>query len=233
MKPIRIKIAPSTASDTAVAALQTPVAAALTLTVAAAGPIDSGVSLVSGGQTPNSTLGLGRILVITSGGNDSGITWAVVGRDQNGVSVSETVAGTNATTSVTVNYYTSVTSITPSGAVATTAKVGTVGTTASAAYATIPLNFYQRVGSTVQVNVSGTISYTVQMTYDDCLTPTSISSNTFFATPATPTALTAQSASKYTLLPPGVCGIAVTIPTYSTNGYVILNVVNPSNSMGD
>lgn len=232
MKPIRIKILPTAAADNNIAASQTPGAAALTLTALAAGPIDPGVSLVSGGMTPSAVLGLGRILVITSGGNDSGITWAVVGYDYNGIATSETVAGSNGTTSVTTKYYTSITSITPSASVATTVKVGTVGTTASAALKTIPLDFYGRIGATVQVDVSGTISYTVQMSYDDCLTPSSLSSNTFFATPASPTALTAQSASKYTQLPAGVCGLAVTIPTYTSTGYIILNVVSPANTTG-
>ena len=221
MRPIRLKLAPTAQSATSIAASQAPGSSKLTLTALAAGPIDP--------QT-GTQFGLGRILGITSGGNDTGITFAIVGVDQNGVAVSENVTGASGGVAVSTKYYTSVTSITPSGSVASTASVGTVNTTASAALATIPLNLYSRIGATVQVDVSGTISYTVQMTYDDCIgSGSNNSTNTYFATPASPTALTAQSAAKYTQLPPGVCGISVTIPTYSTNGYVVVNVITPSN----
>lgn len=229
MRPIRLKIAPSAAADNNIAASQSPGTSALTLTTLAAGPIDPGVTKVDTGLVV-STLGLGRQLIITSGGNDTGITFAIVGQDQNGQVATENVTGASGGVVASINYYTSVTSITPSGAVAGTVKVGTRGTTASAALSTIPLNLYSRIGAIVQVDVSGTISYTVQMTYDDCLASSNISSNTFFATPAAPTALTAQSTAKYTQLTPGVCGIALTIPTYSSNGYVIINVITPSNS---
>lgn len=232
MKPIRIKVAPSAANAANVAASQSPATAALTLLALAAGPIDPGVSLVSGGYTPLASLGLGRLLVITSGGNDTGITFTIVGVDQNGQAATEAVTGASGGAAVSTKYYTSVTSITPSGSVATTVTVGTRNTTASAALNVIGLNPYARIGSTIQVDVSGTISYTVQMTYDDCQNGANPSNATFFATPASPTALTAQSAAKYTQMPPAVCGIQLTIPTYSTNGYVILNVVNPSNSGG-
>lgn len=222
MKPIRITLAPVAASATAIAASQSPGTAALTLAALAAGPIDP----QSG--TPR---GLGRIITLTSGGDDTGITFAVVGFDENGVATSENVTGANAGVAVTTKYYTSVTSITPSASVATTVTAGIRGTTAAAKFNCVPLDLYGRIGATVQVDVSGTISYTVQHTYDDCLTSaTGLSSNSYFATPATPTALTAQSAAKYCQLPPGTCGISVTIPTYSTSGSIVVNVVSPSNS---
>lgn len=225
--PIRIKLTPSAASANNLALSQSPGTAALTLTALAAGPIDKA------GNTQGSltTLGLGRIVGITSGSNDSSIHFTVVGKDQNGNTVTENVTGASGApgTAVTVNYYTSVTSITPSGSgAAGTVTAGTVNTTASAALQTLELDYFQRIGAMVQVDVANTISYTVQMTFDDCTTDAS--TNTFFATPASPTALTAQSASKYTQLPPGVCGLAVTIPTYSTTGSITINVVQPSNS---
>lgn len=227
MRPIRITVAPRAASATLLAASQTPGSSALTLTATAAGPIDpqTGLTGLLG------SIGLGRIVSITSGGNDTGIHFTVVGIDQNGLAVTENVTGASGAAAVTVNYYTSVTSITPSGAVASTASAGIVNTTASAQLPCIPLNPYQRQASVVQVDVTGTISYTVQMTFDDCQSSTSNPSTaTYFATPATPTALTAQSASKYDTLVAGVCGLAVTIPTYSTGATLTVNVVNPSNS---
>lgn len=220
--PIRIKVTPSAASAVNLAASQTPGTSALTLTALAAGPID--LAGLKG-------LGLGRIISITSGGVDTGIHWIVVGKDQNGNAQTENVTGGSGAAVSTVGYYTSLTSITPSGAVASTASAGTINTTASAALQMVELDFYQRTGAIVSVDVTGTISYTVQMTFDDCmLNSTNLTNNVLFATPASPTALTAQSASKYTQLPAGVCGLSLTIPTYTTSGTVTLNILQPSNS---
>lgn len=224
--PIRIKVTPSAASAVNIAASQSPGTAALTLTALAAGPIDKAGNT----QGSLSILGIGRIIGITSGSNDSSIHFTVTGKDQNGNAVTENVTGASGApgTAVTTNYYTSVTSIKPSGAgAAGTVTAGTVNTTASAALQTLELDFYQRIGAVVQVDVSNTISYTVQMTFDD--TTTNVSTETFFATPASPTALTAQTAAKYTQLPPGVCGLQVTIPTYTTTGSITVNVIQPSN----
>ena len=226
MQPIRLKLLPRAASATLLALSQAVAGALpLVLTATAAGPIDPQVS-VSG---PLSR-GLGRIVSITSAGNDNGLSAIIVGKDQNGMTTTETIAALGSSSAVvSVNYYTSISSITLSGAAATTIEAGVVNTTASAALATIPLNFYSRIGSQVSVDVVNTISYTVQMTFDDCLGQ-SASSNIFQATPASPTALTAQSTSKYTQLPVGVCGLAITIPTFTTTGAISVNIVTPSNS---
>jgi len=55
-------------------------------------------------------------IYITSAGDNSGITFAVLGLDRNGAQVKETIAGLNADVSVSANLYTSVISITTSGA---------------------------------------------------------------------------------------------------------------------
>jgi hypothetical protein len=228
MYPIRLKIKPAASSAINIAASQSPAAAALTLTALAAGPIDN---CVPGPNVNGVNLGLGRIIGITSGGNDSSMHWVVVGLDHNGQAQTENVTGASGGVAVTVNYYTSITSITPSASVASTASAGTVNTTASAQLNCLPLDLYARNGAVVQVDVSGTISYTVNQTFDDCISSAAnLQNNTYFATPAAPTALTAQSASKYTALIPSVCGLQVLIPTYTTNGYIVVNVVQASNS---
>lgn len=223
MRPFRIKLLPIAASATTIAASASPGAGVITLTtLATKGPID---------PQPGSVLGLGRIITLVSGGNDSGITFTITGLDENGVTATETVTGANAGTAVSTLYYTSVSSITHTGSVATTFSSGVTNTTASAKFQMIPMDLYGRIGATVAITISGTISYTTQLTYDDCLGGyTTLANAALFATPATPTALTAQSASKYSLLPPGVTGVSVTIPTYTTGGFIILNIVSPSNS---
>lgn len=229
MYPVRIKVKPTAASAVVVSASASPGAGAIVITAAAkTGPIDG---CVNGTNVNGVNLGLGRILGITSGGNDTGITFTITGTDQNGQAVTEAVTGASGGVAVSVNYYTSVASITHTGSVATTVSVGTVNTTASAQMACLPLDLYARIGAVVQVDVSGTISYTVQQTWDDCISGLcNLQNNTYFATPAAPTALTAQSATKYTQLIPAVCGLAITIPTYTTNGFIVVNIVQPSNA---
>lgn len=70
--------------------------------------------------------GIGPIY-ITSAGNDSGITFAVVGRDVNGATKTETMTGTNASVVGSVNSYYEIVSITTSGSTASTITVGTFG----------------------------------------------------------------------------------------------------------
>lgn len=227
MRPIRIKVTPAAANAALIAASQTKVAAGnLVLTAAAAGPLDP----QTGQQGLVGSNGLGRIITLTSSGNDSGISATITGVS-NGQVTSETISALGNIAAVSsTKYYTSVTSISLSAAAAANIQAGITNTTASASLGVIPLDFYGRTASIVSVDVSGTISYTVQMTFDDCLANTSINSNVYFATPANPTALTAQSSSAYDALPAGVNGILVTIPTYSTGGSITVNVIAPSNS---
>lgn len=77
--------------------------------------------------------GTGYKLVFTSSGNDSGITFTVVGNrvgDTAGNSTTEVVTGANASTATTTNFYTNIISITASAASAGTVKIGTTGSLA-------------------------------------------------------------------------------------------------------
>jgi hypothetical protein len=69
----------------------------------------------------------GSPLLVSSAGNDSGITFKVVGYADHGspIVVSETVTGANASVVSTANGYSVVLSITPSGNTASTVMVGT------------------------------------------------------------------------------------------------------------
>lgn len=53
-------------------------------------------------------------LIITSAGNDTGVNFVIVGLDQFGTPNTETLAGSNAGTATSVNFYSAITSITPS-----------------------------------------------------------------------------------------------------------------------
>ena len=65
-------------------------------------------------------------IYITSAGNDSGITFAVVGLGANGT-LTETIHGTNASVVASTNSYSAILSITSSGNTASTVTVGAMG----------------------------------------------------------------------------------------------------------
>lgn len=102
--------------------------------------------------------------------NHSGKTATLVGTDADGNALTEVLAlpaGTATTTSV--NYYRTLTSVTPSATIG--ADTMDIGWTVPAYGPTIPVDFYQEqfnVG--VSVDISGTINYTIQYTPSDVYT---------------------------------------------------------------
>jgi hypothetical protein len=77
--------------------------------------------------------GYGYKVIITSAGDDSGITFTITGikvGDLTCTTVSEVVTGPNATTATSTNYWARVDSIVASGASAGNVKIGTTGSLA-------------------------------------------------------------------------------------------------------
>lgn len=131
-----------------------------------AGAITLNGSLVSGGVA---TLDTPRRILLTSGGNDSGITFTVTGTNQFGNSLTETVTGGNTTAVPTTQDFKTVTSVTHTGSVAGTLTVGTNGVGSTPWYNLDPFTDTFNVG--IGVVVSGTVNFTVQYTYDDANDP--------------------------------------------------------------
>jgi hypothetical protein len=93
------------------------------------GLVSFGLASVSNGYTYISmydpTKAIARNVRITSGGNDSGITFTVAGYDLYGYPQTEAITGANAGVASGKKAFKFVSSITPSGAVASTASAGT------------------------------------------------------------------------------------------------------------
>jgi hypothetical protein len=88
------------------------------------------LSLLTNTVGPN---GYGYKVIITSAGDDSGITFTITGikvGDLTCTTVSEVVTGPNATTATSTNYWARVDSIVASGASAGNVKIGTTGSLA-------------------------------------------------------------------------------------------------------
>lgn len=110
---------------------------------------------------------LAHQLSITSASNISGVTFTITGTDADGVTLTEAVTGPNATTVESTGYFLTVTSITISATLgAATANVGWVDEITTP---TVQLNNYAR-GVSANVDVTGTVNYTVQGTHSNMRT---------------------------------------------------------------
>ena len=139
---------------------------ALSQSLASAGSLTINGALASSGvATLTSANCTARRVGIASSGNDSGLTWTITGTDWFGNSVSETLAGGNATTVQSVRDYATVTKITSSAATASTVTAGTT-TVASTPWYT--LDVYREVFNVgCGVVISGTANVNLEYTFDD------------------------------------------------------------------
>lgn len=104
---------------------------------------------------------------IYSAGNISARTFTVTGLDQDGNSITESIAGPNATTTESTKYYSRITNIASDGAVASDVEVGTVDEVCTVTY---PLNWRSPNAATVAVSaLTGTLAYDIDETFDDIL----------------------------------------------------------------
>lgn len=103
-----------------------------------------------------------------SANNKSGIDITLVGTDPDGNALTETIAGpTGSATVETTGYFYTLTSVTPASTWgADTADIGWVDEISSQ---TIALNHLAEDTTIINVNVTGTVNFTVQQTFDNVL----------------------------------------------------------------
>lgn len=147
-------------------------------TPSGAGELTINGALASGGVA---TLGSGknqRQVLITAVGDESGRTFTVTGTNWDGVTISETITGPNASTAASVLSYQTVTSVEVDAA---TADAITVGTNGIGDSPLIPMNLRQTpFNASVGIVADGTIDYTVRHTFDDVLGQSASTQHTFF-----------------------------------------------------
>ena len=166
MRQIVSSLQLSAAVDNAVCLAQTrATAGALTLD---GGSVVAGVAVFNAAYT----------VTITSTGNDSTRTYTVTGTNAAGNALTETITGPNATTVSTSGAFLTVTGVSVVGG-------GTVGTVragfgSSGVVAPLPLDIHGRPDISLQVVVSGTVTWTVQQTLDN---PFTTNMPTFFDHP--------------------------------------------------
>lgn len=125
----------------------------------------------------------GRV-TITPAGDESTNSFTITGTNWNGDTISEVLAGQNATASTSVLDYKTVTSVVPENATAAAVEVGAAQSGGSR---WMRLDSWANAQVGVQVNVSGTIDYSVEQTFDDPNSPTNpvaVADVTWLAGPA-------------------------------------------------
>lgn len=181
------------ASANNIAQSQSPGAGAITMNGSA---VASGVATIDTYSSSNNTE-IGRRVIITSGGNDTGITFTVTGTNSSGQTISDTFAGASGGAAQSNLDFVTVTGVTHTGSVATTVTVGTNGVGSSR---WMTQNFMGKSPMNIswQVEVvSGSVNYTVQYTMDD---PNNLPSGVSYPLPISSVlgALTSTSDSTFT-----------------------------------
>jgi len=127
--------------------------------------VGSGDTIVFGGVA---TLDTGRRVIITSGGNDTGITFTVTGTNEVGQKISDTFAGASGAAATSNLDFVTVTSITHTGSVATTVTAGT-GTTGSSPWTIMNWRGapQEQISVAVEVVGGGSVTFAVEYTLDD------------------------------------------------------------------
>ncbi len=152
-----------------------PAAAQSTGYALSQGPLGGALALALNGALVNAA-GVGvpdvaRRVYITSAGDDSGITWTIVGTNRNEMgnsALTETIAGGNGAGSpaISTQDFATVTSITSSGATAGTVTAGT-GATVADCWVVWDQNQTDFAVSVMGNVISGPPTWTCEYTYDD------------------------------------------------------------------
>lgn len=181
-------------------------------------------ALISGGVFTDAAGG--RQIAIASDGNDSARTFTVTGTDPDGYALTEAVTGPNIATVESAEYFKTVTSITVDD---DTAGAITVGTVDELVTQTIPINWRADTAAALNVNVTDTIDFTVQQTFDNVLRGglpnQSAYQNAQWIDIAALADKTADTTSTSTL---GATAVRLMINSYSSGAEVQMNVNQPS-----
>lgn len=210
--PFQVKLALGASSANVIAHSQSP---------AGAGPLTLTGAVV--------TLDAARRVLITSGSDDSGITFTVTGTNRDKNPLVETLAGGAGVGVNTTQDFLTVSSIVANGSPAGTVEAGTSGVGSSQWYVinqhTTPIN----IG--VGVVVSGTINFTVEYTYDNINAPFTGTFPTVFSQSAMASKSANTDAATTFAFP--IFAIRLTQNSFSTNGTAAMIVIQSGLGFGN
>lgn len=154
MRPRFATVGPLTAAD--------PEAIRTASNIAGAGPVVLNGSTVVAGKA---ILDNARRVLITSAGDDSGITFTITGKGGSGQPLTEVLPGADTGAAQSALDYEEVDSIESSGVSADTVEIGT-SDIASSPWVQFDQDLMGS-GVAIQCNVTGNVDYTVEQTLDD------------------------------------------------------------------
>lgn len=163
-----------------------------------------------------------RLNLIDTGADvQTGATYTITGTGADGEAQTEDRAGPGSGATVeTLKYFLTVTSITIASPVATsTTDIGTVDEVQSTV---IPLDFYSAEGATVAVDVTGTIDFTVEETFDSVL---DLSGPQVNATWFDIAALADKTADTRSVAARNATGLKVTVNSYSATAELQATII--------
>jgi len=144
----------SHSSDIQATFIETPAAASATaISAAATVGANAAMTLVN---NHNNALSTPRKIVLTSAGDSSGISFTVVGLDQDGNAATESITGADGGTSTSTGYWSSITSIT---AVGTPTGSQSAGTTSDCAGVIFGGDLRLRGMYAVNTGTAGTVNF--------------------------------------------------------------------------
>lgn len=192
----------------------TGAAADLVINGALATPANPGV-----GALNQILLNAGYKIDLTSAGNDSAVNFSFTGTDADGKALTETIAGPNANTVTTLNYFKSVTRIAASAAVASAITLG-INAAGQFVTQTVCVDMYESV-TAVAVDISGTINYDLQKAFER---PTAGEIPNWVAG-----GLAAQTADNNTSYSTPIGAVRVKVNSYSAGAIAVLHVIQGVN----
>ena len=171
---------------------------------------------LDGSLTSSGTLSLptAQKIDFESAANLSATTLTISGTTELGAVVTETIAAPNANTVTSAKYWKTISSVTSTGALGTNMSAGVSD---EAITAPIPLNRYNRLGTSIGMDIGGTINYTVEET----MTPPQSGNTSSWINVSALASKTGDL--KGTILSP-VEAFRVTVNSYSSGATITANV---------
>jgi hypothetical protein len=211
MKSKKFTLTPANTDDNGLAEAQT---------LAGAGAATLNGALIASGSFTSSD-GMGRRIGVTSAGDDTGITFTIVGTDPDGKAITEVLTGVNANVATSTGYFKTVSSVTASGA--TDGDI-TVGTVDEARSKVIPTDAASSIPVQVVTDISGTIDYTVGQSVEKFQEESNTRSTTFPALASFVGETADEDATGFY----GGTGVRATINSFTNGATLVMYVGQPS-----
>jgi hypothetical protein len=183
-----------------------------------AGALTINGALASGGSV---TFTQPQHITITAAANDSARTFTVIGTDRQGVAITKTITGPNATTVADTTNFKTISSVSVDAATAGAITVGVNGLCESQWYPTDYRALDSKISFGVTLSTGASLTYTVEHTFDDVQALDFVEADAITFDNDTVASETTNQNGNYTNLP---TAIRLAVTAY-TSGSATINIV--------